>query len=143
MKGGAALIFTRDLNRYSTDLDFDSGQKLNLKGRIETASKEVEGIELLSLKLVKDTDTVQLYKIHYLDQVSGQDRLLKLETSFRQRPQPEVVETIGGIKTYRIEQQFDQKLSAAQHRTTARDLYDLDFLVNHYGSQFRDDQVGV
>lgn len=35
LKGGAALIFTRDLNRYSTDLDFDSGQKLNLKGRIE------------------------------------------------------------------------------------------------------------
>ena len=141
LKGGAALIFTRDLNRYSTDLDFDSGQKLNLKGRIESALREVSGIELRSLKLVKDTDTVQRYKIHYLDQATGNDRLLKVETSFRESPQSEAIETISGIKTYRIEQQFDQKLSAAQHRTTARDLYDLDFLVNHYGSQLRDDQI--
>ncbi|KAI9129605.1 nucleotidyl transferase AbiEii/AbiGii toxin family protein [Acaryochloris sp. CCMEE 5410] len=141
LKGGAALIFTRALNRYSTDLDFDSTKKLNLKGRIAAAISEVNGIELKSLKLVKDTDTVQRYKIHYLDQETGNDRLLKVETSFRESPQLEAVETISGIKTYRLEQQVDQKLSAAQHRTAARDLYDLDFLVNHYGSQLRDDQI--
>jgi predicted nucleotidyltransferase component of viral defense system len=129
LKGGTALILTRSLDRYSTDLDFDSDRKINLSGRIEVALKTIREIELRSLKLVKDTDTVQRYKIHYTDQLTGEDTLLKIETSFRQSPPLQAVETVSGIKTYRIEYLFDQKLKAAQNRTVSRDLYDLTFLV--------------
>ncbi|NJR57084.1 MAG: nucleotidyl transferase AbiEii/AbiGii toxin family protein, partial [Acaryochloris sp. CRU_2_0] len=143
LKGGAALIFTRKLDRYSTDLDFDSGLKLNLKGRIEQAVGEIEGIELKSLKLVKDTDTVQRYKLHYQQRAAGlhEDILLKIETSLRESPKPEAIEITSGIKTYRIDYQFTQKLLAAQERTRIGDLYDLAFLVNHYGSQLANEQI--
>jgi predicted nucleotidyltransferase component of viral defense system len=141
LKGGTALILTRSLDRYSTDLDFDSEQKINLTGRIETALKNIREIELRSLKLVKDTDTVQRYKIHYVDQLTGEDTLLKIETSFRQSPPPQSIETIAGIKTYKIEYLFDQKLNAAQNRTVSRDLYDLAFLVEQFGTQLRDEQI--
>jgi predicted nucleotidyltransferase component of viral defense system len=141
LKGGSALILTRSLNRYSTDLDFDSQIKLNLAGRIETALKRIREIELRSLKVVKDTDTVQRYKIHYVDKRTGEDTLLKVETSFRDIPQPESIETIDGIKTYGINTLFDQKMNAAANRAEARDLYDLAFLIKQYGSRLRDDQI--
>ena len=143
LKGGAALILTRELDRYSTDLDFDSALKLNLKSRIEQAIGGVEGIELKSLKLVKDTDTVQRYKIHYQHRSAGhdEDTLLKIETSLRVPPKPEEIETVSGIKTYRIDYQFNQKLAAAQERTKIGDLYDLAFLVNQHGSQLSNEQI--
>lgn len=141
LKGGTALILTRSLDRYSTDLDFDSHQKINLAGRIEAALKAIREIELRSLKLVKDTDTVQRYKLHYVDQQTGEDKLLKIETSFRQIPSPQAVETVEGIKTYKVEHLFDQKLRAAQNRTVGRDLYDIAFLVEHFGSQLQSEQV--
>jgi predicted nucleotidyltransferase component of viral defense system len=84
LKGGAALLFTRNLDRHSTDLDFDSDKQMNIEGRIREGIKSA-GIELKSLKKVKDTTTVQRYKIHYLDPTSSQDLLLKIETSFRQQ----------------------------------------------------------
>jgi predicted nucleotidyltransferase component of viral defense system len=141
LKGGAALILTRRLERYSTDLDFDAERKINLIGRIETALREISDIEIRTLKLVKDTDTVQRYKVHYLNRATGQDTLLKVETSFRDHPTQEAIETVAGIKTYRIEYLFDQKLRAAQNRTEGRDLYDLAFLIEQFGNQLRDDQV--
>jgi predicted nucleotidyltransferase component of viral defense system len=141
LKGGSALILTRSLNRYSTDLDFDSQIKLNLAGRIESALKNIREIELRSLKVVKDTDTVQRYKIHYINKQTGEDTLLKIETSFRDIPQLETIETIAGIKTYSIKALFDQKLDAATNRAEARDLYDLAFLVKHFGSQLREEQI--
>jgi predicted nucleotidyltransferase component of viral defense system len=141
LKGGAALILTRQLDRYSSDLDFDAALKLNLTGRIERALKSIDRIALRSIKLVKDTDTVQRYKIHYADRNTDQDTLLKVETSLRESPPSEAVEIVSGIRTYRVEYLFDQKLSAAQNRTEARDLYDLAFLVEQFGSQLQDHQI--
>lgn len=31
LKGGTALLFARNLDRHSTDLDFDAGKRLNLE----------------------------------------------------------------------------------------------------------------
>ena len=39
LKGGTALLFTRGLDRHSTDLDFDSSKKLNLEQRIAKRSR--------------------------------------------------------------------------------------------------------
>jgi predicted nucleotidyltransferase component of viral defense system len=77
LKGGTALMFTRNLDRHSTDLDFDSMQQINIEGRIRDGLKAT-GVELRSLNKVKDTGTVQRYKIHYLDPADGKDRLLKI-----------------------------------------------------------------
>jgi predicted nucleotidyltransferase component of viral defense system len=94
LKGGTALLFTRNLDRHSTDLDFDSDKQINIEGRICEGLKAA-GVKLLSIKKVKDTTTVQRYKIHYLDPGNSQDMLLKIETSFRQRPKTENIEIVN------------------------------------------------
>ncbi|MEL6456350.1 MAG: nucleotidyl transferase AbiEii/AbiGii toxin family protein, partial [Cyanobacteria bacterium J06623_5] len=140
LKGGAALVFTRKLSRHSADLDFDSKQRVNLEGRLR-AGAEAAGVKLVSLKAVKDTGTVQRYKMHYLDPESGQDRLLKVETSFRQPPNESDIETVDGIRTYAVGVLFDMKLAAAEGRTQARDLYDLAYLARFYGNQLTPDRL--
>ena len=140
LKGGTALLFTRNLDRHSTDLDFDSAKQINIEGRIRDGLKAAD-VELKSLKKVKDTATVQRYKIHYLDPVDGQDRLLKVETSFRQQPKAESIEVVNGIRTYAVGYMFDLKMDAAENRTEARDLYDLAHLLREYGNQLSSVQI--
>jgi predicted nucleotidyltransferase component of viral defense system len=140
LKGGTALMFTRNLDRHSTDLDFDSMQQINIEGRIRDGLKAT-GVELRSLNKVKDTGTVQRYKIHYLDPADGKDRLLKIETSFRQHPKAENIEVVNGIRTYSVGFMFDLKMDAAENRTQARDLYDLNHLLSIYGNQLSSAQI--
>lgn len=140
LKGGTALLLTRGLDRHSEDLDFDASKKLNLGKRVEKGIK-LSGVELLGIKTVKDTDTVQRFKAHYINPENGRDTLLKIETSFRDPPDKNMLETINGILTYKVEHIFDQKLFAAENRTRPRDLYDLAHLVEKHGSDLSDDQI--
>jgi hypothetical protein len=43
----------------------------------------------------KSVNTIPCYKIHYLDPGNSQDMLLKIETSFRQRPKTENIEIVN------------------------------------------------
>jgi predicted nucleotidyltransferase component of viral defense system len=140
LKGGTALIFTRNLDRHSTDLDFDSDKQMNIEGRIREGFKAA-GVELKSLKKVKDTNTVQRYKLHYLDPTNSQDLLLKIETSFRQQPKAENIEIVNNIRTYTVGYMFDLKMDAAENRTEARDLYDLAHLLRMYGDRLSSEQI--
>ena len=140
LKGGSALVFTRDLDRLTNDLDFDSSKPLNLEGRIRKGL-EIAGVELISLKAVKNTQTTQRYKVHFRNRINDQDELLKVEASFRQAPGAEMVESIKGIRTYKIGHLFDQKFAATQGRTEARDLYDLAHLVKNHGEQLSGPQI--
>ncbi|NRA88159.1 MAG: nucleotidyl transferase AbiEii/AbiGii toxin family protein, partial [Rhizobiales bacterium] len=140
LKGGTALLLTRDLDRHSTDLDFDASRKVDLEKRIINGFKEAD-VELIRIKTVKDTDTVQRFKAHYLNPENGKDTLLKVETSFRNPPDKEMLETVNNIKTYKVEHIFDQKLVAAEDRTKPRDLYDLAHLVEKHGDKLSDEQI--
>jgi predicted nucleotidyltransferase component of viral defense system len=140
LKGGTALIFTRNLDRHSTDLDFDSDKQMNIEGRIREGLKAA-GVELNSIKKVKDTTTVQRYKIHYISPGSSQDMLLKIETSFRQQPKTENIEVVNSIRTYTVAYMFDLKMDAAENRTEARDLYDIAHLLRMYGRQLSPEQI--
>ena len=142
LKGGTALLFTRGLDRHSTDLDFDSSKKLNLEPRIRDGLKAA-GVELLSMTSHKNTETVQRYKIHYKlpESVRGANQLLKVETSFRDQIDPVDVETVSGIQTYRLEKIYAQKLAAAQGRSAPRDIYDLAYLTARFGSQVGEENL--
>ena len=140
LKGGTALLFTRHLDRHSTDLDFDSAKPINIEGRIRDGLRAA-GVKLLNINKVKDTATVQRYKIHYLDPVEGEDCLLKVETSFRAQPKDENIEVVNGIRTYDVAQMYDLKMNAIDNRTEARDLYDLAHLLRFYGDQFSFAQI--
>lgn len=102
LKGGTALLLTRGLDRHSIDLDFDSGKKINIEKRILQGLAAID-VKILSLTIPKDTSTVQRFKVHYHDKVSGFMDLLKVETSFRSQLIESQVETVNGIRTYKIE----------------------------------------
>jgi predicted nucleotidyltransferase component of viral defense system len=132
LKGGTALLLCYGLDRFSEDLDFDAPKKFNITGRVEKVLSRYA--HEFTVKTVKDTETVQRLKVHYRNEAV--DRLLKIETSFRQSPSTEFVEIRGGIKTYKVSGLIDQKLAALVGRTKARDLYDVAFLVRTYRDHF-------
>ncbi len=139
LKGGTALLLTRGGQRHSTDLDFDSDRKLNVERRIRTGMKNA-GVDITRLIRSKDTDTVQRFKIHYRDPQSHDDkeRFLKIETSFRGVSDPAAIEVVNGIRTYRIDTLYAQKLEALGARTAPRDLHDRAHLTQNYGNQIAD-----
>ena len=132
LKGGTALLLCYGLDRFSEDLDFDAPKKFSLAGRVERVPARVAPD--FSLKTVKDTQTVQRLKVHYRKEAF--ERLLKIETSFREAPNPEDVVVADGIRTYRVGALIDQKVRALAGRTKARDLYDLAFLARAYRTDF-------
>ena len=137
LKGGTALLLCYGLDRFSEDLDFDANKKLNIINRVsDTLSKYTEKH---TIKISKDTDTVQRLKIHYSK--NGLERFLKIETSFRDPFQNEDTVIIDGIKTYQIKNLIDQKVNAMIGRTKARDLYDVDFLLRTYRESFTDSTI--
>jgi predicted nucleotidyltransferase component of viral defense system len=137
LKGGTALLLCYGLDRFSEDLDFDSNKKLNITNRVsDTLSRYTEKH---TIKISKDTDTVQRLKIHYSK--NGLERFLKIETSFRDSFQNEDTVIIDGIKTYQINNLIDQKVNAMIGRTKARDLYDVDFLLRTYRESFTESTI--
>ena len=135
-KGGTALLLGYGLDRFSEDLDFDANKKLNIKTRVEKILKNKTTD--YSINLVKNTQTVQRYKIHYVK--NERKGILKIETSYRDIfTNDDVIEKgFEGvrIKIYKVEKLLDQKLLAAEHRSEARDLYDINFLISTYLSHF-------
>lgn len=132
LKGGTALLLCYGLTRFSEDLDFDSPRKFSIATRIESILSQKTSQH--ELKIVKNTETVQRIKSHYLG-LSG-DRLLKIETSFRVAPDESMVTMIDGIRIYKIEALIEQKITALANRTAARDLYDVAFLAKNYLKDF-------
>jgi len=135
LKGGTALMFGYELDRFSEDLDFDSTKKLNLETKINESLPL--GFEVIDIKKPKDTDTVQRYKVHY--KTPNGDRRLKIETSYRKKDiDTNDYSLIKDMQIYNIDFLLDNKISAshdgAKPRTTARDLYDIDFIVNNFKS---------
>lgn len=88
---------------------------------------------------MKDTDTVQRLKAHYTGLTS--DRLLKIETSFRTPPSEEQTTVIDGIRTYSVGTLIAQKINALEHRTAARDLYDIAYLIRQYAEKFSNESI--
>ncbi len=135
LKGGTALMFGYGLDRFSEDLDFDSMKKLNLETKIK--ENVPNGFEIIEITKPKDTETVQRYKVHYA--TPNGKRRLKIETSYRNHEiNKDDYDLIDKMQIYNIAFLLDNKLKAAHDgatpRTTARDLYDINFIVNHFES---------
>ena len=133
LKGGTALMFGYDLDRFSEDLDFDSVKKLNLETKIK--ENLPSGFEIVEITKSKDTDTVQRYKVTYI--TPNGKRRLKIETSYRKKDiNKEDYNLIEAMQIYNIDFLLDNKLKAAHDgdtpRTTARDLYDIHFIVHNF-----------
>ncbi len=136
LKGGTALLLCYGLDRPSEDLDFDSSKKMGLERRIEAALGHDYRID--AIKTLKNTETVQRLRLSYTHLESGIQRSLKIETSFRVDPAANQINAIAGIRVYKLETLFRQKVQALFQRTTGRDLYDVAFILGK--NEFKPDR---
>lgn len=135
LKGGTALKLCYNLDRFSEDLEFDCAKVLNLDSTIKDIfaqlGKSRPHLRNPIIDVTKDTRTVRRYRIIYGDGIN-----LKLETSLRGTPNDNNLTELNGILTYKIDQLIQQKLSALNGRTAARDLHDVVYLYKHFLENF-------
>jgi predicted nucleotidyltransferase component of viral defense system len=131
LKGGTALLLGYNLDRYSTDLDFDGKNSgVDILKHIKSASSGL-GMKVLGINTKKDTQTVQRYMIHYEEAPFDP---LGIDISFRNSYgiNEKEVAVIDGIRMYTIEKLAELKVQAFITRTKPRDIYDVSFLLEKY-----------
>jgi len=139
LKGGTALAFCRGLNRHSTDLDFDTDRPVDLRDHIDGASRAM-GVNLEpSWRL--DRPGRQVFCARYPGSSGRKARFFKVNVRYKDPLRPEDIEFVDGVRTYKVPALFDQKLAASASRVEARDLFDLAFVMEHYGDSLQDDQI--
>jgi predicted nucleotidyltransferase component of viral defense system len=142
LKGGTALLLCYNLPRYSTDLDYDGfSYNLDLSKNIEDGVKK-SNLKVKEIITKKDTDTVKRYMLHCEEAPFDP---LKIEISFRNMDylinNKDCFSAINGINVYSINHLADFKANAFLERTTARDIYDLAFLLKKYPDAISNDLV--
>ena len=127
-KGGTSLMFFHNLNRFSTDLDFNllDPDKLNL------AYDKVRAI--LTRFGTIDAEAKKLYDPVLVLNYGNGERMLKVEISVRQYPNHYEMRSLAGtdIRVMVMPDMFAHKLCAMGERLSPRDIYDVwFFLQNH------------
>ena len=127
-KGGTSLMFFHNLNRFSTDLDFNllDPDKLNL------AYDKVRAI--LTRFGTIDAEAKKLYGPVLVLNYGKGERMLKVEISVRQYPNHYEMRSLAGtdIRVMVMPDMFAHKLCAMGERLSPRDIYDVwFFLQNH------------
>lgn len=127
-KGGTSLMFFHNLNRFSTDLDFNllDPDKLNL------AYDKVRAI--LTRFGTIDDEAKKLYGPVLVLNYGKGERMLKVEISVRQYPNHYEMRSLAGtdIRVMVMSDMFAHKLCAMGERLSPRDIYDVwFFLQNH------------
>lgn len=121
-KGGSALMFFYNLDRFSEDLDFDASYRVNT----ESLEKMLRSLGNVTVK--KDTETTKRFMIN-LDNETN----LKIEISLRgYEPVTETIKITNNLMVYNIDDIAIQKLEAFNGRIAARDLYDIGFILDRY-----------
>lgn len=134
LKGGTALLLAYGLDRHSVDLDYDSPKHLNLQNRLDKVLGSA-GLDEYSLNLRKNTHSTTRFKIHYQrGKVHG---LLKIEVKNNKPIRSVDCKRTDGFKVYTPDALCQMKIDACLGRDSVRDLYDLGFIVGHFGGELR------
>ena len=139
LKGGTAFAFAWGLNRHSTDLDFDTNRRVELRDRIESAARAL-AVKLGPVER-RDRPMRQRFLADYPRPPGSRQRVFKVNVRYKDPPRAEDIEVVDGFRTYKVPALFDQKLAATSSRIEPRDLFDLAFAMERYGSSLRDDQI--
>jgi predicted nucleotidyltransferase component of viral defense system len=123
-KGGTCLMLFYDLDRFSTDLDFNLRHK-SIKFLAGRLSKVVS--KTIDVKVEREGKATYLWSGSY---ESGQ-RTLKVEVSKRNYPQKIENKTFYGVTvpTLAKEQMLAHKLCALSERQKNRDVFDANFML--------------
>ena len=127
-KGGTSLMFFHNLNRFSTDLDFN----LLDPDKLDLAYDKVRAI--LTRFGTIDAEAKKLYDLVLVLNYGKGERMLKVEISVRQYPNHYEMRSLAGtdIRVMVMSDMFAHKLCAMGERLSPRDIYDVwFFLQNH------------
>lgn len=127
-KGGTSLMFFHNLNRFSTDLDFN----LLDPDKFDLAYNKVRAI--LTRFGTIDDEAKKLYGPVLVLNYGKGERMLKVEISVRQYPNHYEMRSLAGtdIRVMVLSDMFAHKLCAMGERLSPRDIYDVwFFLQNH------------
>ena len=127
-KGGTSLMFFHNLNRFSTDLDFN----LLDPDKLDLAYDKVRAI-LTRFGTIDDEAKKPYGPVLVLNYGKG-ERMLKVEISVRQYPNHYEMRSLAGtdIRVMVMPDMFAHKLCAMDERLSPRDIYDVwFFLQNH------------
>lgn len=127
-KGGTSLMFFHNLNRFSTDLDFN----LLDPDKLDLAYDKVRAI--LTRFGTIDAEAKKLYDLVLVLNYGKGERMLKVEISVRQYPNHYEMRSLAGtdIRVMVMFDMFAHKLCAMGERLSPRDIYDVwFFLQNH------------
>lgn len=127
-KGGISLMFFHNLNRFSTDLDFN----LLDPDKLDLAYDKVRAI--LTRFGTIDDEAKKLYGPVLVLNYGKGERMLKVEISVRQYPNHYEMRSLAGtdIRVMVMSDMFAHKLCAMGERLSPRDIYDVwFFLQNH------------
>lgn len=127
-KGGTSLMFFHNLNRFSTDLDFN----LLDPDKLDLAYDKVRAI--LTRFGTIDDEAKKLYSPVLVLNYGKGERMLKVEISVRQYPNHYEMRSLAGtdIRVMVMPDMFAHKLCAMGERLSPRDIYDVwFFLQNH------------
>lgn len=127
-KGGTSLMFFHNLNRFSTDLDFN----LLDPDKLDLAYDKVRTI--LTRFGTIDAEAKKLYGPVLVLNYGKGERMLKVEISVRQYPNHYEMRSLAGtdIRVMVMPDMFAHKLCAMGERLSPRDIYDVwFFLQNH------------
>ena len=127
-KGGTSLMFFHNLNRFSTDLDFN----LLDPDKLDLAYDKVRAI--LTRFGTIDAEAKKLYDPVLVLNYGKGERMLKVEISVRQYPNHYEMRSLAGtdIRVMVMSDMFAHKLCAMGERLSPRDIYDVwFFLQNH------------
>jgi predicted nucleotidyltransferase component of viral defense system len=126
-KGGTSLMFFHNLNRFSTDLDFNL---LDL-GKLDMAYDKVRAI--LTRFGTIDDEAKKLYGPVLVLNYGKGERMLKVEISIRQYPNHYETRSLAGtdIRIMTMPDMFAHKLCAMGERLSPRDIFDVYFFLQN------------
>ncbi len=127
-KGGTSLMFFHNLNRFSTDLDFN----LLDPARLDMVYDKVRAI--LTRFGTIDDEAKKLYGPVLVLNYDKGERMLKVEISIRQYPNHYEMRSLAGtdIRVMTMPDMFAHKLCAMGERLSPRDIFDVHFFLQNH-----------
>jgi len=142
-KGGTALALFHGLNRFSEDLDFASIESFDVKSLVNEINKDLEALGIRNnVKILEDNPISFSFRIgaegplftNEIDRCFVRVEISRREEAVKDVEIKEVRPIYSDISPFLIpvmslEEILAEKIRALLHRTKARDLYDLWFLL--------------